>query len=301
MTVRAEQAAPRAVIVVSSHVARGSVGNRAAVFALETLGYPVWAVPTVILPWHPGHGRATRIVPPAEQFAALMADLERAPWLGEVAAVLSGYLGEPGQVEAVVSLVRAVKARNAQALYVCDPVIGDSGGLYVAEALAAGIRDTLLPLADIATPNRYELEWLTGTSLEDMRATMSAALAAPPATMLVTSAPAMMASGTGNLLVTASQAMLAEHRIVESPPNGLGDLTAAVFLARLLGGQPMAKALQTTTASVYEILARTSRRGGDELQLETDAQSLSHPMAQVELRTLIHPSRSRKPGTETGA
>lgn len=301
MTVRAEQAAPRAVIVVSSHVARGSVGNRAAVFALETLGHPVWAVPTVILPWHPGHGRATRIVPPTEQFAALMADLERAPWLGEVAAVLSGYLGEPGQVEAVASLVRAVKARNAQALYVCDPVIGDSGGLYVAEALAAGIRDTLLPLADIATPNRYELEWLTGTSLEDMRATMSAALAAPPATMLVTSAPAMMASGTGNLLVTASQAMLAEHRIVESPPNGLGDLTAAVFLARLLGGQPMAKALQTTTASVYEILARTSRRGGDELQLETDAQSLSHPMAQVELRTLIHPSRSRKPGTETGA
>ncbi|TJU88461.1 MAG: pyridoxal kinase, partial [Mesorhizobium sp.] len=92
--------APRAVIVISSHVARGSVGNRAAVFALETLGFPVWAVPTVILPWHPGHGRATRIVPPLDQFKALMADLERAPWLGEVGAVLSGYLGEAGQAEA---------------------------------------------------------------------------------------------------------------------------------------------------------------------------------------------------------
>ncbi len=77
--------APRAVIVISSHVVRGSVGNRAAVFALETLGFPVWAVPTVILPWHPGHGRATRIVPPLDQFKAMMADLERAPWLGEVA------------------------------------------------------------------------------------------------------------------------------------------------------------------------------------------------------------------------
>jgi hypothetical protein len=54
-----ERGAPRAVIVVSSHVARGSVGNRAAVFALETLGFPIWAVPTVILPWHPGHGRIT--------------------------------------------------------------------------------------------------------------------------------------------------------------------------------------------------------------------------------------------------
>lgn len=294
MTIQAETAAPRAVIVVSSHVARGSVGNRAAVFALETLGHPVWAVPTVMLPWHPGHGRATRIVPPTEQFSAFMADLERAPWLGEVTAVLSGYLGEAGQVEAVASLVETVKARNPKALYVCDPVIGDSGGLYVAEALASGIRDRLLQLADIATPNRYELEWLTGTKLDDMRATMAAALAAPPPTMLVTSAPAMMAGGTGNLLVTQTQALLAEHRTVERPPNGLGDLSAAVFLARLLAGQPAAKALQSTTASVYEILARTSKRGGDELQLETDAQSLSHPMAMVELRTLIHPSRSRK-------
>ena len=68
----AEADAPRAVIVVSSHVVRGSVGNRAAVFALETLGFPVWAVPTVILPWHPGHSRATRIVPPSDAFAALM-------------------------------------------------------------------------------------------------------------------------------------------------------------------------------------------------------------------------------------
>jgi pyridoxine kinase len=59
---------PRAVIVISSHVARGSVGNRAVVFALETLGFPVWAVPTIILPWHPGHGRATRIVPEKNNF-----------------------------------------------------------------------------------------------------------------------------------------------------------------------------------------------------------------------------------------
>src|SRR4051794_31944095 len=124
--------APRAVIVISSHVARGSVSNRAAVFALETLGFPVWAVPTVILPWHPGHGRATRIVPPLDQFKALMADLGRAPWLGEVGAVLSGYLGEAGQAEAVASLVGAGKAKTPDAVYICDPGMGDLGGPFVA-------------------------------------------------------------------------------------------------------------------------------------------------------------------------
>ena len=285
---------PRAVIVVSSHVARGSVGNRAAVFALETLGHPVWAVPTVLLPWHPGHGRATRIVPDADQFSAFVKDLERAPWLGEVAGVLSGYLGDARQAADVASLVHRVKATNPNAIYVCDPVMGDAGGLYVPDATAEAMRDLLLPLADIATPNRYELEWIVGTKLEDLRSTIAAALDLGPPRMLVTSAPAMMAGGIGNLLVTPSEALLAEHRQIPRPPNGLGDLTAAVFLARLMAGQPDAKALQTTTAAVYEILARTAKRGGDELQLETDARSLSHPMAMVQFRHLTHPGQDRR-------
>jgi pyridoxine kinase len=287
--------AARAVIVVSSHVARGSVGNRAAVFALETLGFPVWAVPTVVLPWHPGHGRATRIVPPTEQFAALMEDLARAPWLGEVGAVLSGYLGEAGQAEAVASLVRAVKATNPAALYVCDPVMGDSGGLYVPEATAAALRDGLMPLADIATPNRYELEWMAGARLPDVGSTVYAARAARPATMLVTSAPATLANGTGNILVRGDEALMAEHPVIERPPNGLGDLTAAVYLARILSGSPPREALRTTTAAVYEILARTAARGGDELQLETDARSLSHPAAVVEMRALSGPEPAARP------
>lgn len=286
--------APRAVIVISSHVVRGSVGNRAAVFALETLGFPVWAVPTVVLPWHPGHGRATRIVPPAADFAALMKDLEGARWLGEVGAVLSGYLGDPAQADAVASLVAAVKARNPRALYVCDPVMGDKGGLYVPEATAVAIRDLLMPVADVATPNRYELAWMTGNPLDDVSSLLQAAQDAAPPAMLVTSAPAMMNGSIANLLLTPSQALLAEHRMIDRPPNGLGDLTAAVYLARLLSGQAPEKALQSTTAAVFEILARTAKRGGDELQIETDAQSLSHPMAMVQTRHLAVPGRNRR-------
>lgn len=278
------QAQPRAVIVISSHVVRGSVGNRAAVFALETLGFPVWAVPTVTLPWHPGHGPATRIVAPIDQFEALMADLARAPWLGEVGAVLSGYLGDAGQAGSIASLVGAVKARNSDALYVCDPVIGDSGGLYVPEATACAIRDRLVSIADIATPNRYELEWLAGRRLGNLADIADAARKLGPATLLVTSAPAATAGRIGNLLVEQAGSVLAEHEVIQRPPNGLGDLTAALYLSRVLSGQPATAALQSTTAAVYEILARTSCRGGDELQLETDARSLSHPKVAVELR-----------------
>lgn len=284
---------PRAVIVVSSHVARGSVGNRAAALALEALGFPVWTVPTVVLPWHLGHGPGTKILPDPKLFAALMADLAGAPWLDEVGAVLSGFLGDVGQVDAVASLVRAVKARNPNALYVCDPVMGDKGGLYVPEAIASAIRDRLIPLADLTTPNRYELAWMTGTELHDLRDLMQAALDLGTPTVLVTSAPGMMSGSIGNLLITRSEALLAEHRSVEGPPHGTGDLTSAVFLARLLDGQPSSKALQSTTAAVFEILVRTTKRGGDELQIETDLQSLSHPMAMVQLRHLTHPGKNR--------
>ncbi|MBX9465129.1 MAG: pyridoxal kinase PdxY [Aquamicrobium sp.] len=283
-----------AVIVVSSHVARGAVGNRAAVFALQQLGFPVWAVPTVVLPWHPGHGRATRIVPDPDQFAALMRDLEASPWLGEVGAVLSGYLGDAGQAQAVASLVAAVKARNPDALYLCDPVMGDAGGLYVAEATAAAMRDLLMPLADIATPNRFELEWLAGETLGDNRAVAQAALRMGPSRMLVTSAHALMAGSIGNLLVTPREVILAEHRSVPRPPNGTGDLAAALFLARLMEGRSAEKALQMTAAAVFEVVARAVKRQADELMLETDAQSLAHPMAMVQMRRLVHPDGERR-------
>ena len=281
------------VIVISSHVVRGSVGNRASVFALEALGHPVWAVPTVLLPWHPGHSRATRIVPPPEEFGALMQDLCGSPWLGEVGAVLSGYLGNAEQAGDVAALVAAVRAHNADALYLCDPVIGDTGGLYVTESLAEAIRDQLIPIADIATPNLHELGWLTGGEINDAGATIAAAQMLGPARVLVTSAIAMMAGGTGNLLVSGGEARMAEHRLIDNPPNGLGDLMAATFLARMLEGLSEEKALQMATGSVFEILARTARRGADELTLETDAQSLRTPMAMVQLRKIMMAARPK--------
>ncbi|WP_281976997.1 pyridoxal kinase PdxY [Pseudorhizobium flavum] len=278
-----------AVIVISSHVVRGSVGNRAAVFALETLGFPVWALPTVVLPWHPGHGPSTRLTFAADEFDKAIDDLINARWLGEVSAVLTGYFGNERQPKAVARLVRALQERNPNLLYVCDPVIGDVGGLYIPQSTAEAIRDELLPLASVATPNRYELAWLAGSELDSNAAIMEAALALGPSRMLVTSAIPMMAGGTGNLYLTGTHALLAEHRLIDNPPNGLGDLLSALFLARLMTGADEERALQLATASVYEILARTAKRGSDELTLETDAASLTSPTAMVHMRRLIHP------------
>lgn len=283
-----------AVVVISSHVVRGTVGNRAAVFALETLGFPVWAMPTIVLPWHPGHGPSTRLTFSEEDFDRAIDDLIRAPSLPEVKAVLTGYFGSAAQVRSVARLIRALKQRTPDLLYACDPVIGDLGGLYVPEATAVAIRDELIPLASLATPNRYELAWMAGAGLDSNNAIIDAALSLGPPKMLVTSAVAMMAGGTGNLYLSARHALLAEHRMIDNPPNGLGDLLSSVFLARLLSGMDEEKALQLATASVFEILARSVKRGADELTLESEYSSLSTPMAMVQMRRLLHPAQRRK-------
>ncbi len=282
---------PKTVIAVSSHVVRGAVGNRAVVFALERFGHPVWALPTVTLPWHPGHGPATRVVPPAEAFDSMIDELVQSPWLGEVAAVISGYLGDARQAEGLARLISAVRARVPDATYLCDPVIGDAAGLYVPQATAEAIRDHLMPLASVATPNRHELEWLSGAPLADNAMLVDAALALGPPRVVVTSAHAMARGSTGNLLLSGRHALLAEHRLVDNPPNGLGDLFGALFLARLMAGDDDERALQLATGGVFDILARSLCGGADELMLSQHADCLLDPAAMVAMRHLVHPSR----------
>ncbi len=284
-----------AVIVLSSFVARGSVGARAA-FALERLGHRVWTLPTVILPWHPGHSRAHRMALPEADFAALCADLACAPWLAEVGGVITGYLGSAGQADAAAELVAAVKAANPAALHLADPVIGDfnasgTGGLYVPEPVAVAQRDGLVAIADVATPNRFELGWLTGQPVETLTEITVAARALGPKRVVVTSAPALMAGKIAAALVTANEAIVAENQLVEGAPNGTGDLFAALLLSRLIGGASDEAALAAASASTFEVIVRSVKAGARELELVEEQDALVRPMAMVDIRRLATPRR----------
>lgn len=281
-----------AVLVVSSHVVRGAVGARAA-FALERLGHRTWTLPTVILPWHPGHGAGRRIVPAAEDFAALAADLARAPWLGEIGAVLTGYLGDAAEAAPVAALIAAVKAANPAALVVVDPVCGDEAGRYVPEAVVAALRDVLLPLADVATPNRFELGLLAGRPVDDLAAVVEAARTLGPPTVVVTSAPAMMRGKIAVAAVTAADALVAEHPRVERAPSGTGDLFAAMLAARLLAGAPLETALAGAASTTFEIVARSAKAGDDELRLAAEQAAIQRPTAMVDVRRFAAPAPRR--------
>ena len=277
----------KAVIVISSHVARGSVGNRAAVFALETLGFPVWAIPTITLPWHPGHGASTRIVADEAAFADFLVDIENAPWIDEVGAILTGYMANPAQVKAVARLVSNIKTKNPDCIYLCDPVIGDFGGLYIPQETAATIRDELIPRCDITTPNRFELSWLLDQEPpKTIEETVGLASQLGPKHVMTTSCPAEETNKTGNLYYSATKKLMATHPEFKDPPNGPGDLTAAIYLGHLLDKMTPDENLSITTSSVFEILQNATKRGSDELTLESDAQSIVQPDNRISLTDL---------------
>jgi pyridoxine kinase len=273
------------VIVVNSLVARGSVGGRASVFALERLGFPVVFVPTVVLHWHPGHGRATRIAPDGATFAALLADIAGAPWLGSVGAVLTGYFGAADQVASAAGLVAAVKAANPSAIALCDPNIGDAGSLFQPEAVGAAIRNRLLPLADIATPNRFELTWLTNTAADPV----SAARRLGPDEVLVTSADADAASQTiDTLVVTAGDPFRLTHRwLPHNTVHGTGDLFAALYLGHRLDGAAPERAAARAAGAVLAMIDAADAGGLDEIPLAATQDAILAPPAGIGIRRII--------------
>jgi len=280
------------ILVITSQVVRGSISGRGVEFALQRLGHPVWFLPTLVLPWHPGHGVATRSVPDSAAFAAMADDLASSPKLAELGGVMTGYLGSHEQAEPIAKLIDAVKRANPDAVYLCDPVIGDAaageaGGLYVPEATAVAMRDVLLPLADIATPNNFEVAWLSGFSSETEIEALAAARSLGPERVIVTSAPALRRNAISNLLAGPSGAVAAEHAAIPHPPKGTGDMLSALFFSRVLSGMKDEEALVRAAGSTFELVARSVKRGADELLIAEEQDSLVRPMALVSQRRVM--------------
>ena len=278
------------VLVISSHVMAGAVGNRAAAFALERLGFPVWEVPTVILPWHPGHGPSTRNTIDGSLFAQSLDDLANHPDFANLGALLTGYMGSVLQVEAVARLVDQLRAANPTFLYVCDPVMGEEKGLYISEDIATSIRGLLIPRADIITPNRFEFNWLTQSTTNTNSDLIEASERLACQTKLITSAFPMMRNAIANLLIDAADnanpntALMCEHPSIPNPPNGTGDMFAALFLAYRLSGKSNEQALKLASSGILEVVSRSVGQGYADLEVARFGDRFTHPMAMVTMR-----------------
>jgi pyridoxine kinase len=272
------------VLSVQSWVACGIVGNCAALFALQRLGFETWSLNTVAFSNHTGHGKWRGGAVPVRVISALFEGIAELGVLPRCNAVLSGYLGEPEAGSLLLDIVARVKQANPRALYCCDPVMGDFGpGWYVRAGIPEFYRDRALPAADIATPNRFELEWLTGSRV----GTLAEAGAA---------AAALRRRGPGLVLATSLEPAADRVAVVAAGPEGAwavetprlpieatgcGDAVAALFIGWLLKGKPVPEALALTVAAIWGVVEATVRAGDGELALIAAQDELIAPSRMV--------------------
>lgn len=278
------------ILSIQSAVAYGHVGNSAAVFPLQRIGVEVLPVYTVNFSNHTGYGawRGPLISP--EDVAAVLTGIEERGVFGEIDAVLSGYQGSEGIGDVIIDAVARVKAANPSAIYACDPVMGNAkSGCFVAPAIPELLRERVVPVADIITPNQFELGFLTGTTpltIEETLASADLARAMGPRTVLVTSVerPDREEGTIEMMVVDDSGAWVVQTPLLPMKANGSGDVTAALFTAHYRASGDPSDALARTASSVWDLLARTHESGERELQLVESQEFYAHPRMQFAAR-----------------
>ncbi len=282
------------VLSIQSHVVFGHVGNAAAAFPLQRLGLEVWPAHTVQLSTHTGYPGWRGQAFEAAHLAELIEALDDQGMLARCDAVLSGYMGNAEVAAVILEAVTRVKAANPQALYACDPVMGDVGaGLYVQPAIPEFMKSYLVPAAYLVTPNLYELQLLQGgqlTSLDDTLAAARQVLAAGPKVVLVTSLrlPETPPQEIHMLAVTEAGAWRLATPFLELDPmpNGAGDAVSALFLAHYLKSGDVARALSQAGAAIFAVMSATQAAGTRELQLVAAQDEILSPARRFEAEVL---------------
>jgi pyridoxine kinase len=261
------------ILSIQSHVAFGHVGNASAVFPMQRLGVEVWPIHTVQFSNHTGYGAWKGRVFDGGMIDEVMEGIAERNVLASCDGVLSGYMGSADIGHAILSAVERVRAANPNAVYCCDPVIGDVGrGVFVRPGIPEFMREQAVPAADIVTPNQFELELLTDIqirTISDAHRAVEALRDAGPKVVMVTSLETDETPADSIDLMAADDkgAFRVRTPRLDVSVNGAGDAIAALFFVHYLREQSAAAALAKAASSVFGLLKRTKEAGSREILL----------------------------------
>ncbi|XAR71400.1 Pyridoxal kinase [Bertholletia excelsa] len=252
------------VLSIQSHTVQGYVGNKSAVFPLQLLGYDVDPINSVQFSNHTGYPTFMGQVLNGQELWELIEGLEANDLLFYT-HLLTGYIGSVSFLDTVLEVVSKLRSVNPNLKYVCDPVMGDEGKLYVPPELVALYREKVVPVASMLTPNQFEAEQLTGLRIlteQDGLEACNIIHAAGPAKVVITSI-----SIDGNLLLIGSH----QKEMGQSPEQfkivipkipayftGTGDLMTALLLGwSNKYPDSLDKAAELAVSSLQALLLRT--------------------------------------------
>lgn len=261
------------VISIQSQVVHGHVGNSAAVLPMQAHGLNVAAVPTTLLSNNPHFETMRGRVLESELVGDLLRGVEERGLIETSRYIVSGYLGSQANGDVVAAFVEHARMINPDIKYICDPVMGDMNlGIFVADQVVECIIDRLVPLADLLTPNQFELGLITCTEVMSWPALETAAAqvqALRGARLVVTGCN--LADTPDGLL----ENIVFDHETctrLTSPrllivPVGTGDLFTGLLTAKLTQGNTLVEAARGAAATVSEVLRLTMEAGEHDMQL----------------------------------
>ncbi len=226
------------ILSIQSHVAFGYVGNKAAVYPLQSMGYDVWPVNTVQFSSHTGYKDWRGDVFSREHINSVIKGIESIGAIGKCEAIISGYMGSEDICLEVMDTVKRFKAQNYKTFYLCDPVMGNSN-CFVKPEVVEFFKNKLS--ADIITPNQFEAELLSNIKINNFKDLKKIATYFHNlnVSVVVITGIKNLERLNGNSCVFVSDGT-DQHIIITKeydfkiPPNGTGDLFSAVLLGTYL-------------------------------------------------------------------
>lgn len=270
------------ILSMQSHVVYGHAGNAAAVFPIQRLGHQAMPLNLLQFSNHTGYGEWGGKAISAQELEEVFNGLKKINIFKQIDGLITGYIGSAEQASVLGKFIQEIKTQNPNALYCCDPVIGDEHtGTYTKPEVENAIKTHLIKHADIVTPNKYELSKLTNTEITDLNSALTACELLQyqgPQTILATSI-AKNTNNTGLLLNTGK-----EIHHVETPKyeldytvRGTGDATAAMFLSHCLSKKQPAQALEQTANAIHAITKYTNEHKLSELAIIQCQQAIANP------------------------
>jgi hydroxymethylpyrimidine/phosphomethylpyrimidine kinase len=234
----------------------GGAGIQADIKAIEANGVYAASVVTAVTAQNTVEVREAVELPPGfvvAQLRAVFDDLD-------ISAAKTGMLSSAGIIEAVADFL---DDRGFGHLVVDPVMISKSGFKLLADDAVAVLRDRLLPLALVATPNLHEAALLAGIEVADIAGMEEAARrihAMGPRNVVVKGGHAAFARGTDVVFDGARVRHFEAQTVHAGSVHGTGCTFSAAIAARLALGEPLLEAIGN--AKDY-----TTRVIGDQLDI----------------------------------
>lgn len=277
------------------------MGNKAAVFPLQLLGFDVDVINSVHFSNHTGHPRGFKgDVLNGDQLRSILTGLEENGLLENIGHLLTGYIGSESFLKAILDVLKKVREKSKSVRFVCDPVMGDNGKFYVPPELVAAYRDQVIPQADVVTPNQFEVEQITGIVIKTQADALRACHALHnmgPSLVFITSmvldendtedgdSMAIIASQRRELHAgdqNQDEVWRIDTHIVPGYFTGTGDLCAALLLGHTSDSYELSTAIEKVTNTMYAVISRTAASSGEsvtsrELKLVQSKKDIEDP------------------------